>query len=404
MDLKSGYPFWAVSNGLMQAFPRLEADHRCDVAILGGGITGALIADELARQGFDVAVLEQRDIGWGSTAASTALLQYEIDTHLVDLAKRHGEADAALAYRACADAIDRLQEVASAWRDVGFARNRSLYYASRRRDVGSLEEECVARQKHGLEVELLSSGRVRDDYGFDAPAALLSRQAARVDPYRLTYRLLQRLQKQGASVFDRTRVEDIATTTRGVTLRTDTGLTVRAGHLVVAAGYASQHWLKKPVARNRSSYAVISDPLPESALGFLADTLLWETARPYLYARTTSDRRLLLGGEDDAVDIPAKRDARVEKKARTLLKRLKDLFPELALTPAFSWAGTFAETEDGLPFFGPHAQWGPRVHFAMAYGGNGITYSMLGAGLLRALIERRKHALWPLFSFQRMER
>ena len=404
MDLKSGYPFWAVSNGLMQAFPRLEADHRCDVAILGGGITGALIADELARQGFDVAVLEQRDIGWGSTAASTALLQYEIDTHLVDLAKRHGEADAALAYRACADAIDRLQEVASAWRDVGFARNRSLYYASRRRDVGSLEEECVARQKHGLEVELLSSGRVRDDYGFDAPAALLSRQAARVDPYRLTYRLLQRLQKQGASVFDRTRVEDIATTTRGVTLRTDTGLTVRAGHLVVAAGYASQHWLKKPVARNRSSYAVISDPLPESALGFLADTLLWETARPYLYARTTSDRRLLLGGEDDAVDIPAKRDARVEKKARTLLKRLKDLFPELALTPAFSWAGTFAETEDGLPFFGPHAHWGPRVHFAMAYGGNGITYSMLGAGLLRALIERRKHALWPLFSFQRMER
>lgn len=404
MDLKSGYPFWAVSNGLMQAFPRLEADHRCDVAILGGGITGALIADELARHGFDVAVLEQRDIGWGSTAASTALLQYEIDTHLVDLAKRHGEADAALAYRACADAIDRLQEVASAWRDVGFARNRSLYYASRRRDVGSLEEECVARQKHGLEVELLSSGRVRDDYGFDAPAALLSRQAARVDPYRLTYRLLQRLQKQGVSVFDRTRVEDIATTTRGVTLRTDTGLTVRAGHLVVAAGYASQHWLKKPVARNRSSYAVISDPLPESALGFLADTLLWETARPYLYARTTSDRRLLLGGEDDAVDIPAKRDARVEKKARTLLKRLKDLFPELALTPAFSWAGTFAETEDGLPFFGPHAQWGPRVHFAMAYGGNGITYSMLGAGLLRALIERRKHALWPLFSFQRMER
>ena len=404
MDLKSGYPFWAVSNGLMQAFPQLDADHRCDVAVLGGGITGALIADELAQHGFDVVVLEQRDIGWGSTAASTALLQYEIDTHLVDLAKRHGEDDAALAYRACADAIDRLHEVASAWRDVGFARNRSLYYASRRRDVGSLEEECAARQKHGLEVELLSSDRVREDYGFDAPAALLSRQAARVDPYRLTYRLLQRLQKQGASVFDRTRVEEIAPTTRGVTLRTDTGLTVRAGHLVVAAGYASQHWLKQSVARNRSSYAVISDPLPDAALGFLGDTLLWETARPYLYARTTSDRRLLLGGEDDSVDIPAKRDARVEKKARTLLKRLKDLFPELALTPAFSWAGTFAETEDGLPFFGPHRQWGPRVHFAMAYGGNGITYSMLGAGLLRALIERRKHALWPLFSFERLER
>ena len=404
MDLKSGYPFWAISNGLMQAFPRLEADHRCDVVVLGGGITGALIADELAGHGFDVAVLEQRDIGWGSTAASTALLQYEIDTHLVDLAKRHGEADAALAYRACADAIDQLSEVASAWRDVGFARNSSLYYASRRRDVRGMEEEHAARRRHGLDVELLPAARVREDYGFDAPAALLSRQAARVDPYRLTHRLLQRLQKQGTSIFDRTRVVDIKATSRGVTLRTETGFTVRAAHLVVAAGYASQHWLKKSVARNRSSYAVISDPLPETTLGFLADTLLWETARPYLYARSTSDRRLLLGGEDDAVDIPAKRDARVEKKARTLLKRLHDLFPALEITPAFSWAGTFAETEDGLPFFGPHAQWGPRVHFAMAYGGNGITYSMLGAGLLRALIERRRHPLWPLFSFERLKR
>ncbi len=404
MDLKSGYPFWAVSNGLMQAFPRLEADHRCDVAVLGGGITGALIADELARHGFDVAVLEQRDIGWGSTAASTALLQYEIDTHLVDLARQYGEADAALAYRACADAIDRLHEVASAWRDVGFARNRSLYYASRRRDVRALTEEHDARRRHGLDVEMLSKERVREDYGFDAHAALLSAQAARVDPYRLTHRLLQRLRKQGAAVFDRTHVEDVATTSRGVTLRTDTGVHVRASHLVIAAGYAGQHWLKQRVARNRSSYAFISDPLPKDELGFLADTLLWETARPYLYMRSTSDDRLLLGGEDDAVDIPAKRDARVQKKARTLLKRLSDLFPGLEITPAFSWAGTFAETEDGLPFFGPHSQWGPRVHFAMAYGGNGITYSMLGAGLLRALIERRRHPLWPLFSFARTAR
>ena len=404
MDLKSGYPFWAVSNGLMQAFPRLASDHRCDVAVLGGGTTAALIAGELASHGFAVPILEQPATPRGPTAASTALLQYEIDTHLVDLAKRHGEADAALAYRACADAIDQLHAVASAWRDVGFARNASLYYASRRRDVRALEKEHAARRRHGLEVELLDAERVQEDYGFDAPAALLSRQGARVDPYRLTHRLLQRLQKQGASVFDRTRVVEIETTSRGVALRTDTGFSVRAAHLVIAAGYASQHWLKKSVARNRSSYAVISDPLSEEALGFLSDTLLWETARPYLYARSTSDHRLLIGGEDDAVDIPAKRDALVEKKARTLLKRLHDLFPALETTPAFSWAGTFAETEDGLPFFGPHAQWGPRVHFAMAYGGNGITYSMLGAGLLRARIERRAHPLWPLFSFQRLER
>ena len=88
MDLKSGYPFWALKNGLMHAFPPLQQDLRCDVAIIGGGITGALIADELAAHGHDVAVLDQRDIGWGSTSASTALLQNEIATHMIDLAKR----------------------------------------------------------------------------------------------------------------------------------------------------------------------------------------------------------------------------------------------------------------------------------------------------------------------------
>jgi glycine/D-amino acid oxidase-like deaminating enzyme len=109
MDLKSGYPWWAIRNGLPLDFPRLEGDLRCDVAIVGGGITGALIADEFARHGHDVAVVEERDAGWGSTAASTALLQYEIDTPLVDLAKRLGEADALLAYRACDSSVEDLE-------------------------------------------------------------------------------------------------------------------------------------------------------------------------------------------------------------------------------------------------------------------------------------------------------
>ena len=173
---------------------------------------------------------------------------------------------------------------------------------------------------------------------------------------------------------------------------------------MLAAGYASQQWLDSSVARNRSSYAFITDPIDAGALGPLAGTMLWESARPFLYMRTTGDGRLLVGGEDDAIDIPARRDARVEKKADTLMQQVQTLFPQLPLMPTFSWAGTFAETADGLPFFGAHAQHGPRMLFAMAYGGNGITYSMLGAGLLRAIIERRKHPLAKLFSFDRLQR
>ena len=164
MDLKSGYPFWAIKNGLMAAFPRPRTDLRCDVAVVGGGITGALIADELQRAGHDVVVLEQRDVAWGSTAASTALLQYEIDTHMVDLAKRYGEDAAVLAYRACLRAIGRLQSLARGLRDVDFARMESLYYASRRRDRRALEDEFALRRKHRFDVAWLEPGDIRERF------------------------------------------------------------------------------------------------------------------------------------------------------------------------------------------------------------------------------------------------
>jgi glycine/D-amino acid oxidase-like deaminating enzyme len=401
MDLKSGYPFWAVKNGLMHAFPPLAQDRRCEVAVIGAGITGALIADEFAQHGYSVIVVDQRDVAWGSTAASTAMLQYEIDTHLVDLAARYGEDAAALAYRSCADAIDRLADHARALRDVDFARRHSLYFASRTRHRAALQAECAARARHGLAVEWLEPAALRERFGFDAPGAILSTQAASLDPYRFASRLLRRLAREGVEIYDRSRVEEIAPLRGGVRLRLASGATIRAGHLILAAGYASQQYLRARVARNRSSYAFVTDPLPAATLGALRDTMVWESARPYLYLRSTGDGRLVVGGEDDAIDLPDRRDARVDRKAAKLVRKVAKRFPNLALEPVFSWAGTFAETPDGLPWFGPHRELGPRVLFAMAYGGNGITYSMLGAGLLRARVERRRHLLQALFGFDR---
>src|ERR1700759_3605261 len=105
--------------------------------------------------------------------------------------------------------------------------------------------------------------------------------------------------------------------------------------------------MKQTVAENRSSYAFVTDPIERSALGPWSHTLLWESARPYIYARTTGDGRMIVGGEDDAINAPPRRDAKVEKKAATLLKRARRLFPQMPLTPDFAWGGTFAETKDG---------------------------------------------------------
>ncbi|HEY0332167.1 MAG TPA: FAD-dependent oxidoreductase, partial [Stenotrophomonas sp.] len=383
--------------------PRLDQDCDCDVAIVGGGITGALIADEMVRNGHRVVLLEQGEIGWGSTCASTALLQYEIDTSMLDLAKRYDESTAALAYLSCAEAIELLQERARATARVDFRRQASLYYASRPRDVPKLQRELALRAKHGLAVEWLDPPALWRDYGVVSEGAILSRQAASMDPYRMTYRLLADCQRAGAAIHDRAAVVALEPTAQGVTLRTADGVQVRAGHAVIAAGYATQQWLSQRVARNRSSYAFVTDALADEEAGALRHTMIWETARPYLYLRGTADGRIIAGGEDDNLDLPTRRDLCVTSKAATLSDKIQHAMPDLRLSPVFAWAGTFAETEDGLPFFGAHAQYGPNVLFAMAYGGNGITYSMLGAGLLRATIERRAHPLAALFGFGRLD-
>ena len=403
MDLKSGYPYWAVKNGLMYAFPRLEGDIRCDVLVIGAGITGALIARSLAAANLDVVVVEQRDIAWGSTAASTALLQYEIDTHMTDLARRYGEQSAARVYLACADAITTLRHIAKETRDVEFQMADSLYVASSRFHVSAMRDEFTLRERHGLPVVWLSRPDLKAQFGIDAPCAILSKLAAEVDPYRMASRILHALSSRGVRIYDRSCVDHVTTSARSVSAHMHEGALVKAEHVVVSTGYAAQQWLKTHVAKNRSSYAFVTDPIGEGELSEWSRTLLWESARPYLYVRSTTDHRLVIGGEDDRIDIPARRDARLPKKTAKLVKRAARFFPTLRLQPAFAWAGTFAETDDGLPFFGAHPEWGPRVLFAMAYGGNGITYSALGGDLIAALIRKKKHPLGHLFGFDRVK-
>lgn len=62
MDLRSGHAFWPITNGLLNVYPSLKNDLTCDVAILGGGITGALVAYHLLNAGVDAVVIDKREV------------------------------------------------------------------------------------------------------------------------------------------------------------------------------------------------------------------------------------------------------------------------------------------------------------------------------------------------------
>ena len=400
MDLKSGYPFWSIKNGLMSVYPALREHLTCDVAIIGGGVTGALVADALLDVGMSVVVLEKRDIATGSTSASTALLQYEIDTPLSDLIEMVGEDHAVRAYKLCLESIGLIEErVERLGKDCGFQRKHSAYVASSRWDVKGLKREHAVRREHGINVDWLDRSDIKARFPFDKPAGLYSYDAAEIDAYRFAHHLFEDVTQRGGKVFDRTTIEQWDTRPDGVTLTTDRGCNVEAKKLVFAAGFETQEYLKKRLVDLRSSYAMASEPL-DSFEGWYEQCLLWETSRPYVYLRTTSDGRAIIGGEDDKLDIPAKRDAMLPRKTKTLLKRFNQLFPAIEFEVAFAWAGTFGETKDGLAYIGKHPDW-DNTFMALGYGGNGITYSIVAANIIRDLVQGKPNSDADVFSLER---
>src|SRR5699024_8575160 len=113
--------------------------------------------------------------------------------------------------------------------------------------------------------------------------------------HALTHGLLRQAARRGARVFDRTTVLRYGDTRTGVKLETDRGATVRARRVVIAAGYEAATFLRIEGIRVRSTYALVTEPIA-SFPGWPGRRLVWETARPYFYARTTLDGRILMGG------------------------------------------------------------------------------------------------------------
>lgn len=399
MDLESGQPFWPLRDEAVPTYPQLETSATADVAIIGAGISGALIADELSAAGLSVIALDRRDVGRGSTAASTALLQYEMDTSLSQLTEWCGVETATALYRSGLQGLHRMQELGAELPDSGgFQPRPSLYFASSDTDLPALQREYQARLSAELPVEFWAESAIRAAFDFAAPGAIFSRSGGAIDPYRMTHALLRRVATRSGHVFSGSEIRQLSATDAGVRLRTESG-DVNARYVVIAAGYESESFLPAPVASLRSTFAFATQPLSEFP-GWYEQCLIWETARPYLYLRTTTDGRLLAGGEDTWFRNPRVRDRLLPSRIARLETRVREMFPRIPFQIANAWAGTFAETPDGLPFIGPHPD-RPSELFALCYGGNGITFAVMAAAILRDQILGCVNPLAHAVSFDR---
>ena len=172
-DLRTGTPVWPRPRTALDRPTPLDANVVTDVVVVGGGVTGALVTDGLLRAGLRVVVVDRRGWARGSTAASTALLQFDLDQPLIHLRRKLGLDAAARAYTRSAAAVDYLRgRVTDLGLRCGLRERHAVYLPGNVLDARGLAAEARARDAIGLRSQLLDRAALRALTTIDRLAAI----------------------------------------------------------------------------------------------------------------------------------------------------------------------------------------------------------------------------------------
>ncbi|MBK4217955.1 FAD-binding oxidoreductase [Paracoccus caeni] len=398
-DLRTGTPFWVKTpHSTLAAETRLTRD-RFDVIVVGAGISGALVAEALTRNRLSVLILDRRPPVRGSTPASTAMIQHEIDVPLTRLQRKIGRDRADRAWLRSVGAVDDLVALAHKLKiDCQMRRKPALYLAGDQMGARALANEATARNEIGIEARYLNRAELLETYSMDRPAAILSQASASANPAQLTAGLLAAALSRKARIVSPVEITDMAEMPGGIALATSKGEVLVAEHAVFCTGYEYLPQMNTKSHHVTSTWALASRPL-SGLPGWMRDTIIWEAADPYLYFRTDETGRVIAGGEDeDASDTNADPE-KLAQKARTIAEKLQELTGVNIGKPAYTWSAPFSVTNDGLPII-DRVPGFERALAVMGFGGNGITFSMIAAQIVSAAIAGKTDPDGDLFTFR----
>ncbi|MBZ9794983.1 NAD(P)/FAD-dependent oxidoreductase [Mesorhizobium sp. ES1-4] len=397
LDLRTGQPVWSAYRAPAVPSDRLTRDVRTDVLIVGMGISGAMMAEALTADGHAVICIDRRGPLRGSTAATTALVQFEIDQPLSVLSGMIGKAPARQAWRRSRLAISNLAAcIAELGINCGMGRTQSLYLTGTMLGPSELREEAEARRQAGIAATYLTPRPLAEGFGIDRGGAILSHGNIVLDPRKLTAGLFLKALERKARFHAPVEATGIEDSAGEVAVATKEGPTITARHVVLATGYELVDIVPATAHRIISTWAIATRPQPRKLWPGAA--LIWEASDPYLYVRATADGRVICGGEDENFVDETRRDELIGDKSARIAAKLSLMFPHLDVRPEFAWTGSFGTTTSGLPCIGAIPRH-PRIHAVMGYGGNGITFSRIASEIVSASINGVEDTDASLFAF-----
>lgn len=386
--MKSNASVWSATSDV-PTFAPLGADLEVDVAVVGGGMTGLVAALLLADSGVRVALLEARRLGGGVTCRSTVHMTEAIDARYQNVEASFGRDGARLVAESSRAAIDVVAQLVDSLRlSCGFLRRDGWLYTERAEDLATLREEHEAAARAGLAVEL----RPEAPLPFSTKGALRFPNQAQMHVGRFVADLSLAASARGVILAEDSRVIAVEDG-EPCLVHLEHGPVVRAAHVFVAThAPLNRLFLQTKIAAYRSY--VCAFPGVASA-----DGLFWDTDDPYHYLSSydvDGTTYLLVGGEDHKTGASVPTDERLDALAAWAKERFA------VGAPSHRWSAQVEEPVDGLPFIGKNSM-SDRVYVATGFGGNGTTFGVVAAMIVRDLVHGRPSPWADLYDATRVK-
>jgi glycine/D-amino acid oxidase-like deaminating enzyme len=383
---------------------------RCDVLVIGAGLTGASAAyhlSDVVGSGARVVVIERGDpageasgrnggnfelipensvgVYEGLARERLAFLRRRYAGLPTEVVQAESERQASLVMGLSLRNRDLLKQIVLRERiECDFAPRGWLHLASTEEEEQGICDEVMLAAQHGQRIELWSRRKIRQELGFENE--FLGRFIpgdGTYHPFKYVCGLLHAALTAGVELYTHVRATGVASESadRHHVTTNDGTMTARAV-IVATNAFTSELFPELRAIRPHQSQVQVTELAPDRARGrvITCETGPAFFSQPRAGARQDFAPLLMGGGADRPMTTPSsrRRSARVHHELLALRDRY---YPELrGHPPSAEWIGPMALTSDQLPAIGFLR---PGIVIAAGYNGYGGSYTT-AAGLAAA--------------------
>jgi len=392
MKMTQGNMFWNENIGIINKYPYLSKDKKCDVLVVGAGIGGALTAFMQAKQGANVIVVDKNIVGYGATLQTDGTVETRVDFNS-KIVKNMGQKDISKCNNLCVQALEDIKYIIEEIctdekckeyvQKLGFKNVDLMYYSDRITNKISMYKtfERLGRENENIEY-------LEEDPVINLRTGIIFPKAGAImNPYLLTQLIFLYLNKlQNVEIYENTNITSISSKEEIVESITNNRFKIFSKSVILTNGIHTLEYLKDDNITLNKTFTIVTEKINDLE-DSVANVVAKDINIPNTSIGFTKDKRIILCGEDIKQNERMANDKYFMnyacgkyKKMYLNYKRLLNLPEDIKITNCFY--GMYLDTKDSLPIIDELDNM-PNVYCNLGIGKNGIIYSMIGARMLK---------------------